>query len=113
MNELTVDELYNILKSGTENIGQHLNPDENFTKELVAGLIANRKRYGYQSCPCRLASGIYEKDQDIICPCAYRDADVAEFGNCYCSLYVDADIASGAKKTHSIPERRPREKRKL
>ena len=39
-------------------------------------------------CPCRLAAGDREWDRDIICPCVYREPDVAEYGSCYCNLYV-------------------------
>jgi len=106
-----IEQNYQMLKKITEGMGQHLNPDADFTKELIAGLMKNKERYGYQSCPCRLAFGVFEKDRDIVCPCAYRDADVAEYGNCYCSLYVSAEIHEGKKKSHSIPERRPRELR--
>lgn len=63
--------------------GYHLNPDIEFTKDLVKGILTNQKRYGYGNCPCRLASGSLEEDQDIVCPCDYRDADVNEFGSCY------------------------------
>jgi len=103
-----IDQYHQSLKSATESLGQFLNPDVEFTKQLVAGLIKNSERYGYSSCPCRLAAGIYEKDRDIVCPCVYRDPDVAEFGNCYCSLYVSKEVSEGGKKTHSIPERRPK-----
>ncbi|MDD5731805.1 MAG: ferredoxin-thioredoxin reductase catalytic domain-containing protein [Patescibacteria group bacterium] len=109
--EEQVDQFYQSLKGATENLGQFLNPDIEFTKDLVRGLMKNKERYGYTSCPCRLASGVLEKDSDIICPCFYRDPDVAEFGNCYCSLYVSKEINDGTKKTHSIPERRPKELR--
>jgi ferredoxin-thioredoxin reductase catalytic chain len=63
--------------------GYHLNPDAEITRELVKGILTNQKRYGYGNCPCRLASGNLEEDQDIVCPCDYRDADVSEFGTCY------------------------------
>ncbi len=63
--------------------GYHLNPDADLTRALVKGLLVNEKRYGYQACPCRLASGRREEDLDIICPCDYRDADVVEFDACY------------------------------
>jgi ferredoxin-thioredoxin reductase catalytic subunit len=63
--------------------GYHLNPDVEFTRELVEGLLVNQQRYGYMACPCRLADGVKEKDLDIICPCDYRDADVSEFDTCY------------------------------
>jgi len=63
--------------------GYHLNPDVDFTRDLIKGILVNQKRYGYGSCPCRLASGQTEQDLDIVCPCDYRDADVVEFGACY------------------------------
>jgi ferredoxin-thioredoxin reductase catalytic chain len=92
--------------------GYNLNPDDEFTKALVAGLIYNEKRYGYPSCPCRLASAEREEDLDIICPCDYRDPDLAQYGACYCALYVSEAVRKGEKKLTSIPERRPpREKR--
>ena len=87
--------------------GYHLNPDAEFTRELVEGLVTNSDRYGYPSCPCRLTSGSREEDRDIICPCDYRDPDLAEFGCCYCALYVSAAVVSGEAEAGSIPERRP------
>ena len=50
-------ELYEKLRAEAEAGGYHLNPDEGFTLELVEGLTANLGRYGYMSCPCRLADG--------------------------------------------------------
>ena len=81
-----IDKLFDQLKNETEPYGYHLNPDEDFTKELIKGLIINNDRYGYQSCPCRLASGDKSKDIDIICPCDYRDPDLSEYDTCYCYL---------------------------
>jgi ferredoxin-thioredoxin reductase catalytic subunit len=78
-----IDRLYEKLKKEAEAGGYHLNPDAEFTKALVKGLLTNEKRYGYQACPCRLASGRKEEDLDIVCPCDYRDADVVEFDACY------------------------------
>lgn len=102
-----VDKLYARLKKQAESGGYHLNPDEDFTKELVLGLLENQERYGYQACPCRLASGIKDEDLDIICPCDYRDSDLGDYDACYCALYVSGKILSGEKQAHSIPERRP------
>ena len=78
-----IDRLYEKLKKEAEAGGYHLNPDVEFTKALVKGLLTNEKRYGYQACPCRLAAGMKEEDLDIVCPCDYRDADVVEFDACY------------------------------
>ena len=102
-----VDELYARLKSEANSGGYNINPDEEFTRDLVEALITNTQRYGYQSCPCRLADGIREKDMDIICPCDYRDPDLTEFGSCYCALYVSDEIARGEDEARPIPERRP------
>ncbi|MCQ1536546.1 ferredoxin:glutaredoxin reductase [Methanosarcina sp. KYL-1] len=102
-----VDRLYKRLNREAENAGYHLNPDVDFTKELVFGLLVNEKRYGYWACPCRLASGNKEEDLDIICPCNYRDPDLNEHGACYCALYVSRTVLSGDKELQSIPERRP------
>jgi len=105
-----VENLYNKLDKEAESAGYHLNPDEEFTKDLVKGLIVNKKRYGYQACPCRLASGKKEEDLDIICPCDYRDPDLDEYNTCYCGLYVSKDVKEGKKEIGSIPERRPSKK---
>ncbi len=90
--------------------GYYLNPDPKFLQSLLEGLKQNEERYGYPSCPCRLASGKFEFDRDIICPCDYRDPDVAEFGACYCALYVRKDIHEGITELTPVPERRPLEK---
>jgi len=90
--------------------GIHLTPDEKLLQDLLEGLKTNEERYGYPSCPCRMASGDFETDRDIICPCDYRDPDVAEYGCCYCSLYVDDEMYEGKKQARAIPERRPYDK---
>jgi len=87
--------------------GYNLNPDREFTRALVEGLLTNLKRYGYAACPCRRADGEREEDLDVICPCDYRDADLGEYGACYCALYVSRDVIDGKLETGSIPERRP------
>ncbi len=89
--------------------GYYLNPDPKFLQDLVEGLKTNEERYGYPSCPCRPATGVYEQDRDIICPCDYRDPDVTEHGACYCSLYVNREVYDSGKPV-PIPERRPPEK---
>lgn len=101
-----IEKLYTKLKTDADFGGYILNPDDDFTKALVDGLVVNTKRYGYQSCPCRLSTGIFEEDKDIICPCDYRDPDLTEYGACYCGLYVSIDVAEKRRKLKSIPERR-------
>ena len=102
--ENTVDIAYATLKSDIEKSGYRLNPDVEFTKNLIRGILKNEQRYGYGSCPCRLASGRKEEDLDIICPCDYRDPDIEEYGACYCALYVNEAIFVGKQKVEPVPE---------
>ncbi|MBE9506444.1 MAG: ferredoxin:glutaredoxin reductase [Chloroflexi bacterium] len=104
-----VDVLYKRLDEEAEASGYHLNPDREFTWALVEGLLTNERRYGYRACPCRLATGSKQQDLDIICPCDYRDPDLADWGACYCALYVSDEVLRGERGTQSIPERRPPE----
>jgi len=97
-------------ESDAKTHGYYLNPDQDFLNDLLDGLRNNEERYGYPSCPCRLATGILELDRDIICPCDYRDPDVEEYGYCYCALYVRKDVFDGKLPIKPIPERRPIEK---
>lgn len=98
---------YDRLKRETEAGGYFLNPDTEFTLELIDGLMVNEERYGYPACPCRLAEGDKNEDLDIICPCDYRDQDITEHNACYCALFVSRAAAAGEVKVTSIPERRP------
>lgn len=102
-----VDALHKRLDREAEAAGYHLNPDEQFTRQLVEGLLINEERYGYWACPCRLADGERQKDLDIICPCDYRDGDLVDWGACYCALYVSEEVLRGEKELEPVPERRP------
>jgi ferredoxin-thioredoxin reductase catalytic chain len=106
----TIGELKRRAETDAKTNGCYLNPDSDFLQDLLEGLQKNIERYGYQSCPCRLASGKFELDRDIICPCDYRDPDVTEYDQCYCSLYVSKNVHDGKASIHPIPERRPVEK---
>jgi ferredoxin-thioredoxin reductase catalytic chain len=107
VSEEEVNALYEqLLKEGNKS-GYHLNLDVGFAKELVRGLLINQRRYGYPVCPCRLASGNKTEDLAIICPCDYRDPDLAQYGACYCALYISQAVLAGKKTLASIPERRP------
>jgi ferredoxin-thioredoxin reductase catalytic subunit len=77
---------------------------------ILKDLLINKDRYGYMSCPCRLATGDREKDRDIMCPCIYRTDDVKEYGSCYCNLYVSTEWNEEKIEHEYVPERRPPEK---
>jgi ferredoxin-thioredoxin reductase catalytic subunit/glutaredoxin len=101
-----VDDLYDALHKIQEPRGYFFNRDREKTFQLLRALLVNKDRYGYMSCPCRLAAGDREKDRDIICPCVYREPDVKEFGSCYCNLYVSRAWNEGSIEHHLVPERR-------
>ncbi len=104
------EKLYERLKPLQERKGYFFNEDRELTTGLLEGLLTNMERYGYMCCPCRLGSGERANDSDITCPCDYREADVAEFGSCYCSLYVSKEWNEGKVPHEYVPERRPPEK---
>ncbi len=107
---MNAQELYERLKKVQEPKGYYFNNDRERVFDLLEALLVNKERYGYMVCPCRLASGDREKDRDIICPCVYREADIEEYGSCYCNLYVSKAWNEGSIPHEYVPERRPAEK---
>jgi ferredoxin-thioredoxin reductase catalytic subunit len=107
---ISIEKVRQRAEADAKTYGYFLNPDSDFLQDLLDGLKRNEERYGYPSCPCRVASGNLELDRDIICPCDYRDPDVAEYGACYCALYMRKDLYEGKTPINPIPERRPTEK---
>ncbi len=108
---MTPERLFEVLKKYAESQGIDLNKDREYVLEILDGLLKNETRHGYRSCPCRLATGVRENDRDIICPCAYRDPDIKEFGSCYCGLYVSKEWNEEKMRHLRVPERRPLDKR--
>lgn len=104
---MNAQELYEKLKPLQEKQGYHFNDDMEMTMQLLEGLLENKERYGYMSCPCRLASGDRDLDKDVMCPCEYRTADVQEYGSCYCALYVSDAWNKREIARDCVPERRP------
>ena len=98
------------LEGVAQRSGSILNPDDEDRGMLIDGLLENRERYGYPSCPSRLAAGKMEVDRDIVCPCDYQPQDLEEYGSCYCALYVTKEWADGTMELKVVPERRPEEK---
>ncbi len=103
------EEMREYVEKDAEENDYYLCPDDDLLEDLIEGLVENEKRYGYPSCPCREASGTKTYDSDITCPCEYRDADVEEFGMCYCGLFVSKEVNEDPSKLGPIPERRPDE----
>lgn len=108
---MNTEKLYEMLKEAQEAKGYYFNKNKKKVFELLEGLLVNKQRYGYMCCPCRLSANDREWDKDIICPCVYREADVAEYGSCYCNLYVSPAWNEEKIPHVYVPERRPLEKR--
>ena len=102
-----VEKFYGLLKKAQEPKGFYFSNDKEMVFSLIQGLLDNKDRYGYMCCPCRLASGEREQDQDIMCPCIYREADVEKYGSCYCNLYVSKEWNEGKVPHDYVPESRP------
>jgi len=107
---LTPRTLYETLRKIQEAKGYFFNKDMEMTMSLMESLLVNKERFGYMACPCRLASANFEQDRDIVCPCVYREPDVAEFGACFCGLYVSQAWNDETIEHAVVPERRPPEK---
>lgn len=104
----TREQILQRAKRDAQTRGYVLNPNPAILDPLLEGLQQNDVRHGYPACPCRLASGTFELDRDIICPCDYRNPDVLEHGYCYCSLFVRNDLQVASTDAFTpIPERRP------
>lgn len=102
--------LYRQLQQINEAKGYFFNRDSETTRFLLDSLLKNKERYGYMCCPCRLAQEDAVADQDIICPCVYRERDIEEFGSCYCQLYVSRAWNDSTREKVYVPERRPEDK---
>ena len=106
----TIEGMNKYVKQVAEKNNWILNKDKRTLNELIDGLVNNKKSYGYQSCPCRLASGKRDLDRDLICPCDYAPKDIKEFGVCYCNLYMRLNFYDKGRDYLNVPERRPIEK---
>ncbi|MDR0617896.1 MAG: hypothetical protein LBG23_03960 [Endomicrobium sp.] len=98
----SAQELRVLLEKNAKDKNYYLNPDMAFVDALLEGLIKNLNRYGYSSCPCRLSTGNYELDSDLICPCVYMENDVQKYGSCFCALYVSKDVYENKEVISSI-----------
>ena len=105
----TIEEVRRRAEADAKTFGYYLTPQPELLQGFLEGLKTNEDRYGYPLCPCRLTSGNFEYDRDIICPCDYRDPDVAQYGACYCRLYVNKQVYE-SQNLPEVPERRPQEK---
>ena len=106
---ITIERVRKRAEADAKTYGYFLTPQPDLLQMFMEGLKTNEDRYGYPVCPCRLGTGNLDLDRDIVCPCDYRDPDVAQYGACYCRLYVNKKVFE-SQDLPEVPERRPTEK---
>ncbi|MBN1113993.1 MAG: ferredoxin:thioredoxin reductase [Oligoflexia bacterium] len=106
MNKKTIEDTLRFITMVADKQAWKVTSDVELLGILAEGLAKNFNRYGYFSCPCRLAEAVRDKDRDIICPCVYARPDIEEYGHCYCGLYLGQVFFDSGKLPESIPERR-------
>jgi ferredoxin-thioredoxin reductase catalytic subunit len=103
----TVQGVHTYIERVARRFGWQLNNRGEMLDTLVQGLMENYNRLGYYNCPCRDSQQDPKIDRDIICPCLYaREADVEEYGHCYCALFFRKDFDM-TREINMIPESRP------
>jgi len=103
----TVQDVHAYIERVAERFGWQVNNRGEMLDALVEGLMENYNRLGYYNCPCRDSQQDPKIDRDIICPCLYaREADVEEYGHCYCALFFRKDFDM-TQEIAMIPEKRP------
>ena len=66
-----------------------LNPDAGHVAAVVDGVYTNLEKKGFKFCPCRLTTGDFEKDKDLLCPCNFEIQKAwKDWNRCWCGLYV-------------------------
>ena len=103
------DEVRRFIRSVADHKGWIVNREPGFVEDLVEGFKTNFSRYGFFQCPCRDSYGDRTKDKDIMCPCEYAQADIDEYGQCFCGLFLAPDFYDSHDEIDGIPERRPDE----
>ncbi len=58
----TVEEMFAEMKKIADEEDYQFNPVKEELNDILQGLWDNEHRYGYPSCPCRIASGVLADD---------------------------------------------------
>jgi ferredoxin-thioredoxin reductase catalytic subunit len=66
----------------------HFNPDPEAVDSILKAMSMRFEKYGREYCPCRIVTGDAEKDDRIVCPCAYHEEEIARDGHCHCHLFT-------------------------
>ncbi|MDD1768559.1 MAG: hypothetical protein LUQ55_01080 [Methanomassiliicoccales archaeon] len=84
-----VEDMIKTWESFIEGKGFKLNEDREMVRTLAVGELENMKNKGFKYCPCRITTGDFEKDLNLICPCNFLVQKTwKEYGECWCGLFV-------------------------
>ncbi|MBU0614866.1 MAG: hypothetical protein KJ601_02135 [Nanoarchaeota archaeon] len=70
-----------------------LNPDKKIVETIADGVLINEQKKGLKYCPCRLTTGDFVKDLELLCPCNFKTHTTwlepkGRQKGCWCSLFV-------------------------
>ncbi|MFC1568439.1 ferredoxin-thioredoxin reductase catalytic domain-containing protein [Candidatus Margulisiibacteriota bacterium] len=66
-----------------------LNPDKAHVDAIIDGILENEGKYGLKYCPCRIQSGNFQKDLELLCPCNFTAQDkYRDKKECWCGLFT-------------------------
>jgi len=75
-----------------------LNKDKKELSAVIKGLKKNEEKHGFRFCPCRVATGNFDEDKIIICPCIYHKQEIKDNGHCLCRLFFSKDYYKKKRK---------------
>jgi ferredoxin-thioredoxin reductase catalytic subunit len=82
-------ELIKIWEKFTEGNDFILNPDKEHVEKVADGVLVNEKEKGLKYCPCRIGTGDFDKDLELLCPCNFKIQECwTEKNECWCGLFV-------------------------
>lgn len=67
----------------------YFNPDPEMVETILTAMAKRWEKHGDDYCPCRRVTGDKEKDDLIICPCVYHEAEIDKQGYCHCRLFTN------------------------
>ncbi len=91
-NQWRLEEFLGVLRDWCEDSDFSLNADEEHVYLTLDGVLRNERQNGLKYCPCRVPTGEFEEDLEILCPCNFKTQETwAEQGRCWCGLFIDPE----------------------
>jgi len=85
---MTPKQLLKLSQAYAKKAGYKMYPNKTQVKRTIKGLLANEKKSGYHFCPCRIVTGNFDNDRNIICPCIFHKAEIKKQGHCLCNFFA-------------------------